>query len=89
MDVRIPLKHWRRLVVEQLFKSLGMTSTTATITAVSLSSMIEHHRDVLRVTLRYKDIGWLFRLPDITPFSEDFEVYSANIGVVSKLRMQN
>jgi hypothetical protein len=51
--------------------------------------MIEHHRDVLRVTLNYKDIGWLFRLPDITPFSPDFEVYSANYGIefiVNELR---
>lgn len=46
-------------------------------------------RNVLHVTLRYKDISWLFRLPDITPFSEDFEVYSANYGIefiVNELR---
>jgi hypothetical protein len=51
--------------------------------------MIEHQRDVLRVTLRYKDISWLFRLPDITPFSEDFEVYSTTYGIefiVNELR---
>jgi hypothetical protein len=51
--------------------------------------MIEHHRDVLRVTLNYKDIGWLFRLPDVTPFSEDFEVYSTTYGIefiVNELR---
>jgi hypothetical protein len=51
--------------------------------------MIEHQRDALRVTLRYKDIGWLFRLSDITPFSEDFQVYSTTYGVefiVNELR---
>jgi hypothetical protein len=51
--------------------------------------MVEHKRDVLRVTLRYQAIGWLFRLPDITPFSEDFEVYSSNYGIefiVNELR---
>jgi hypothetical protein len=44
---------------------------------------------VLRVTLNYKDIGWLFRLPDVTPVSEDFEVYSATYGIefiVNELR---
>jgi hypothetical protein len=51
--------------------------------------MVEHDRDVLRVTLRYKDIRWLFTLPDITPFSEDFEVYSTTYGIefiVNELR---
>jgi hypothetical protein len=41
------------------------------------------------VTLDYKDIAWLFRLPDITPFSEDFQVYSATYGIefiVNELR---
>lgn len=51
--------------------------------------MVEHQRDVLRVTLRYKDIGWLFRLPDVTPFSDDFEIYSTTYGIefiVNELR---
>jgi hypothetical protein len=51
--------------------------------------MIQHQRDVLRVTLNYKEVSWLFRLPDVTPFSEDFEVYSTTYGIefiVNELR---
>src|ERR687886_384754 len=33
-------------------------------------------RDVLRVTLEYTDINWLFDQSDVSPFSENFHEYS-------------
>lgn len=38
-------------------------------------------RRVLRVTLRYSDIDWLFDTPDVSPFSEDFNEYSTLPGI--------
>ena len=38
-------------------------------------------RGLLRVTLEYKDIGWLFKQPDVSPFSEDFQEYSTTAGL--------
>lgn len=38
-------------------------------------------RNVLRVTLEYEDINYLFDQPDVSPFSEDFHVYSTVPGV--------
>jgi|GEM_PF-5571038 len=43
--------------------------------------MIEHQWDLLRVTLNYKSIHGLFRMPDVSPFSEDYQVYSAASGI--------
>jgi len=43
--------------------------------------MIEHQWDLLRVTLNYKSIHGLFRMPDVSPFSEDYLVYSATSGI--------
>jgi len=42
---------------------------------------ISHKRDVLRVTLNYKDINGLFSLPNVSPFSDDFQMYSATSGI--------
>src|SRR5919205_4286624 len=38
-------------------------------------------RDVLRVTLEYPDINWLFDQPDVSPFSETFHEYSTRPGI--------
>jgi hypothetical protein len=38
-------------------------------------------RRVLRVTLWYKNIDSLFRAPDVSPFSEDFDEYSTLPGI--------
>src|ERR671932_269364 len=38
-------------------------------------------RDVLRVTLEYTDINWLFDQPDVSPFSENFHEYSTRPGI--------
>jgi hypothetical protein len=38
-------------------------------------------RDVLRVTLEYPDINWLFDQPDVSPFSENFHEYSTRPGI--------
>jgi hypothetical protein len=37
--------------------------------------------NVLRVTLEYTDINWLFIQPDVSPFSENFREYSTIPGV--------
>src|SRR3954463_700499 len=38
-------------------------------------------RNVLRVTLEYTDINWLFSQPDVSPFSENFHEYSTTPGI--------
>src|ERR687886_153733 len=38
-------------------------------------------RDVLRVTLEYTDINWLFDQSDVSPFSENFHEYSTRPGI--------
>lgn len=38
-------------------------------------------RNVLRVTLEYTDINWLFNQPDVSPFSENFHEYSTKPGM--------
>jgi hypothetical protein len=38
-------------------------------------------RNVLRVTLEYPDINWLFDQPDVSPFSENFHEYSTRPGI--------
>jgi hypothetical protein len=43
--------------------------------------MIEHQRNLLRVTLNYASIHGLFRTPDVSPFSEDYQVYSTTAGI--------
>lgn len=43
--------------------------------------MLEHHNNTLRVTLNYDDINWLFQTPSMSPFSEDYRVYSGMPGI--------
>jgi hypothetical protein len=38
-------------------------------------------RNVLRVTLEYTDINWLFSQPDVSPFSANFHEYSTTPGI--------